>query len=144
MCKSDQHAETICFLAMSVFCQINLFTQPTLLLQNLYSLKLMQGSHRSAWLGPGWHPLSAGSGQGTPKSITGAGVPVIRVERKCPCENEAGCALSLSHHVQSSSSLVHLHVLTVKALIALPCWVLVFLHIPLHLVLNKHCSDSFP
>lgn len=97
MCRSDQCAETICFLAMSVFCQISLFTQPTLLFQNFYSLNLKQGSRRSTWLGPGRHLLSAGTGQGTPKSITEAGVPVIRVERKCPCENEAGCALNQSH-----------------------------------------------
>lgn len=86
-CKSDQHAETICFLAMSVYCRISLFTQLTLLLQ---SLKLIQGSFRSVWLGKGRYPLSVATGQGTTKSITGAGVPVIRVERKCRCENEAG------------------------------------------------------
>lgn len=144
MCRSDQRAETICFLAMSVFCQISLFTQPTLLFQNFYSLKLKQGSCRSTWLGPGRHLLPAGTGQGTPKSTTGAGVPVIRVERKCPSENEAGCALYPSHQnakLKFSVAFICTNSKTTN------CFVLLgfgFLHIPLHLVLKKHCSDSFP
>lgn len=97
MCNSDQRAETICFLAVPVFFQFSLFTELTLLLQNLKSSKPMQGSSRGTRPGQGRCLLSAATGQGTTKSITGAGIPVVRVERKCPCENEACCALNPSH-----------------------------------------------
>lgn len=94
------------------------------------------------WLGQGRYPLSAATGQGTTKSITGAGV--IRVERRCPCEDEAGCALNLSHQSAKFKFSIAFTCINSKTT---NCFVLLgfgFLHIRLHCVLNKHFSDSFP
>lgn len=76
------------------------------------------------------------------KSITGAGV--IRVERRCPCEDEAGCALNLSHQSAKFKFSIAFTCINSKTT---NCFVLLgfgFLHIRLHCVLNKHFSDSFP
>lgn len=108
------------------------------------NLKANAGESQECVAGAGKVPLSAATGQGTTKSITGAGVHVIRIGRKCPCENGAGYALNLSHQcakLKFSIAFTCINRKTTNCLVFLGFGVL---HILLHLVLNKHCSDSFP